>query len=139
MTVKKIIDNFNGKYDFLSNFYDSELVYNGYVFNTAEHAYQSAKIANPDHQILFTDPKRVPTPEVAKKLGRECVLREDWKEVRYDVMLNVVRAKFSQNIDLKEKLLATEDTELNDKNNKILSKILMKVRDELKKQNKNGV
>ena len=67
------------------------------------------------------------------------------EEVKYDLMVDVCYAKFTQNEDLKEKLLATGDEYLEEGNNwgdriwgtvngegeNRLGKILMKVRDEL--------
>jgi ribA/ribD-fused uncharacterized protein len=72
-------------------------------------------------------------------------LRKDWEQVKYDIMLDIVRAKFSQNPEIKEKLIATGNTPLeegntggdriwgtvNGKGANNLGKILMKVREEL--------
>ena len=62
----------------------------------------------------FKDPSRMSefqnlNPSEAKKLGRKVKLREDWETVKYDIMYQVVLAKFSQNEDLKNKLLETGD------------------------------
>lgn len=73
-------------------------------------------------------------------------MRPDWEEVKYDVMYEIVKAKFIQNPDLKEKLLSTGDEYLVEGNHwgdrtwgqvngvgkNWLGKILMKVREELK-------
>ena len=50
------------------------------------------------------------TPKEAKALGRQVkgFVEEEWAEVREDAMWNAVYAKFSQNEDLKELLLADE-------------------------------
>ena len=42
-----------------------------------------------------------------KKLGRAVVLRHDWDNVKFEIMAQVVCAKFDQNDDLKELLLST--------------------------------
>ena len=52
----------------------------------------------------------------AKRLGR-VELRSDWEEVKIEVMREVLRCKFSQNPDLKAKLIATGDAELIEGNN----------------------
>lgn len=72
-------------------------------------------------------------------------MRSDWEEVKDKVMYEIVLAKFTQNPDLKEKLLATGDEYLEEGNTwgdtiwgtvdgvgeNRLGKILMRVRDEL--------
>ena len=88
-------------------------------------------------------------PSEAKRLGRRVRLRSDWEQVKYDVMLDVVRAKFNQHPDLAQKLLATGDEELvegndwgdtywgvcNGRGKNMLGKILMRVRAELRGEN----
>ena len=90
-----------------------------------------------------------PNPSEAKRLGRRVRLRSDWEQVKYDVMLDVVRAKFNQHPDLAQKLLATGDEELvegndwgdtywgvcNGRGKNMLGKILMRVRAELRGEN----
>ena len=87
-------------------------------------------------------------PSKSKALGRKVTLREDWDEVKNRVMLEIVRNKFKQNPELKEKLIATGDAYLEEGNwwgdrtwgvcngvgENRLGKILMKVRDELKNE-----
>ena len=51
-------------------------------------------------------------PQAAKRLGRRVELRPDWESVKYDVMYQVCKAKFTQNPNLLERLLATGDAEL---------------------------
>ena len=84
-------------------------------------------------------------PSDAKRLGRSIRLRDDWELVKYDIMYEICKAKFEQNADLKEKLLATGDKYLEEGNTwndrcwgtckgigeNHLGKILMRVRDEL--------
>ena len=88
-------------------------------------------------------------PSEAKRLGRRVRLRSGWEQVKYDVMLDVVRAKFNQHPDLAQKLLATGDEELvegndwsdtywgvcNGRGKNMLGKILMRVRAELRGEN----
>ena len=74
--------------------------------------------------------------------------RADWEQVKYDIMEQIVRAKFTQNEELREKLHATGNSELIEGNTwgdtcwgvdlrtgrgrNCLGQILMKVRAELK-------
>ena len=48
-------------------------------------------------------------PSVSKKLGRKIALRDDWEDVKTKIMYEICYAKFSQNPNLKNKLLATGD------------------------------
>ena len=84
---------------------------------------------------------------VAKREGKKVQLRADWETVKNGVMEEVVRAKFSQNPDLLQKLLDTGDPELTEGNGwhdpyrgvdvrtgrgeNHLGRILMKIRSEL--------
>ena len=100
------IDEFRGKYFFLSNFYSAPVEYQGYRFKNNEAAFQAAKC--PERMLDFCNL----TPRLAKWLGRKVPLRPDWELVKYDVMYEVCMAKFTQNPDLLSKLLATGDVEL---------------------------
>ena len=135
------IDEFCGKYFFLSNFYPAPVEYQGYRFKNNEAAFQAAKC--PERMLDFCDL----TPNRAKRLGRKVPLRHDWEIVKYDVMYEVCMAKFTQNPDLLSKLLSTGDAELIEGNTwgdrvwgvdmyrcigeNHLGKILMRVRSEL--------
>lgn len=46
-------------------------------------------------------------PGEAKRAGKRLALREDWHEVKIDIMYQVVFEKFYQNPDLRSKLIAT--------------------------------
>lgn len=84
----------------------------------------------------------------AKKLGRQVPLRGDWEEVKDNIMYEICKAKFTQNEDLKEKLLATGNDILEEGNTwgdrvwgtvngvgeNRLGKILMRVREELRNE-----
>lgn len=97
------IIHFDGKYKFLSNFHHSYFELHGYSFDNGEAGFQG-----------FKDLKRVVefstlSPSNSKRLGRQVQLRPDWEEVKTSVMEEVVFAKFTQNLDLQRKLLATGD------------------------------
>lgn len=84
-------------------------------------------------------------PSEAKKLGRKVTLRKDWESVKIKIMEEIVRAKFVQNPELAQKLIATGNAHLEESNtwgDKVwgtvngsgannLGIILMKVRNEL--------
>lgn len=96
------ISQFQGEYWFLSNFYTPH----GDL--SVEHRFQAAKAVYPDQRDWVL---AAPTAGEAKRRGQHVVLRPDWEQVKAEVMLNAVRAKFADS-SLEEKLLATDDAEL---------------------------
>lgn len=91
-----------------------------------------------------------PTAAKAKVEGRKVALRADWEEVKVDAMYNAVYAKFSQNPDLKHRLLATGNRYLEEGNTwndvnwgvcngvglNLLGQVLMAVRQQLREMEK---
>ena len=134
------IAEFRGKYFFLSNFYSAPVIYLGQSFKNNEAAFQSAKC--PERSCEFQDLN----PSDAKRLGRRVHLREDWEEIKNDVMYDICKAKFSQNQKLAQLLIDTGDAELIEGNTwgdrvwgvcdgigeNRLGKILMRIRMEMK-------
>ena len=141
-----IIGSFDGKYFFLSNFYESKdqiIRDEGLSYTSVEAAFQANKTLDKKMRKVFTEL----SPSAAKYLGRHIELRKDWDIIKDNVMLRLVTYKFTHCEKLRELLLDTGDAELiecnwwNDKywgvcngegQNK-LGKILMKVREELKR------
>ena len=133
------IKGFTGKYYPLSNYSFSEFSLDGYKYTNAEAAFHSYK--NKDYQPAF----HKLNPKDAKILGRRVKLRDDWEEIKDEVMYNVIKAKFIQCQSCKELLLSTGDAYLEETNtwndkywgvcngegkNK-LGKLLMRLRTEL--------
>lgn len=137
-----MINEFKGKYFFLSNFYSTPVMYEDLLYQNSEAAFQSAKILDIERRKQFTNLD----PSTAKKKGRNVILRHDWEKIKDKVMEDCVRDKFTRNFELKQKLLNTENKELVEGNTwgdiywgicqgrgkNMLGKILMKVREELK-------
>ena len=96
------------QYGCFSNFYNCKVTYDGFTYANSESAFQAQKTLSVDERRKFLNV----SPKDSKRLGRNVKLREDWEEVKYDVMVGVVYAKFSQHDDLKEILLSTGDEEL---------------------------
>lgn len=142
--MPKVIDSFTYDNAFLSNFYNCQFQFGGYTFQNSEAAFQSMKC--PERMEEFTNL----SPSNAKALGRRVQLRPDWEEVKDFIMESVCYAKFTQNDDLKEKLIATGDAKLvegntwNDiywgmckgKGQNKLGEILMKLREEFQYNDK---
>lgn len=143
MTTSSHIDSFRGEYYFLSNFFPAEVTYNGHTYQNNEAAFQAQKTLNEVERVAFTAMQ----PTQAKRRGRRVHLRQDWEQVKNGIMEDIVRAKFMQNEELKEQLLATGNAQLTEGNTwndcywgvdirsgagkNHLGKILMKVRAEL--------
>jgi len=138
------ISSFSGVYDVLSNFYRSTVIFDGGIYATNEHAFQAAKTLINSDRIKIRDAE---TPNKAKRLGRELKLREDWETIKVDIMRKLLEQKFSRGTDNARRLLSTGDEELvegnkwNDtfwgvcegKGENMLGKLLMEVRENLKK------
>ncbi|MBO7210495.1 MAG: NADAR family protein [Methanobrevibacter sp.] len=136
-----MIDRFSGYYEFLSNFYPSEVEYKGIKFPTVEHAFQAAKCKTKEEMQKFTE---YDTPGKAKRAGRKVDLRNDWEDVKLNIMDELLKQKFS-NPAMAEKLLETKNEFLVEGNNwndtfwgvcdrkgeNHLGVILMKLRSEL--------
>lgn len=141
-----IIDRFTKEtgYDFLSNFYPSSVSYEGKLYPTVEHAYQASKTTDPNIREFI---RKAKDPGEAKRLGQGIAVRNDWEKVKVGIMRCLIKEKFS-NPFLTHRLLGTGDAQLvlnNKWNDKFwgvcrgtgenwLGKILMEVREELRKE-----
>lgn len=138
------IYGFFDEYRFLSNFHECFLVDDEIMYPSSEHAYMARKTLDRDLKFEIA---KLPHPSVARKFGKNLILRPDWEFYRVLAMRSVVWNKFSQNSVLKDKLLATGNLyleETNDWNDKfwgadqfgnglnMLGKCLMDVRTTLK-------
>lgn len=110
--MKPTVRGFSGPYRWLSNFWiepDKTFV---------EYEYQRAKGAT------FEDRKRFEavwdagkmTPKIAKGMGRKVTLREDWEDVKVNIMLFYVTKKFKDHEDLRILLQLTGDARLEETN-----------------------
>ncbi len=136
------IDHFTGKYRFLSNFYPSEIRWEGRSYRSVEHAYQASKSLDASVRRKIAD---LPSPADAKREGRRSALRPDWETVKVDVMRALLRLKF-EDVALREQLLSTGDAQLIESNTwgdrewgvcrgqgkNLLGKTLMEVRKEIR-------
>lgn len=102
------IDSFQGEYRWLSNFWPALVIFDGDYYPTVEHAYQAAKTTDRSARIRI---HRAETPGLAKKLGRGLAMRPDWDTFKLEVMLILLRQKFTDP-ELRRKLLETGDREL---------------------------
>lgn len=107
---------FFGEYRFLSNFYPAEFLWDDILWPTSEHAYQAAKTLDRAERIKIATDPALRYPVKVKHHGSTIKIRDDWEEVKFYIMYDIVRAKFDQNPDLKQKLIATGNAQLEEGN-----------------------
>jgi ribA/ribD-fused uncharacterized protein len=131
------------EYGWMSNFERSPQFVEWKWYKTNEHYYQSIKAVDKHIAKWIAD---APNPYLAMKAGRSLRPEEfsdNWEDIKVDVMLNGLRAKF-KNPTLREKLLNTGDAILHEdsatdmfwgvKGQDMLGKLLMKVREEIRNE-----
>jgi ribA/ribD-fused uncharacterized protein len=95
----------------------------GILFPSAEHAYVASKVNNYDlhARISMIGPDNPNDPlsaaKAAKRFGKTVVRTTEWHRRRVDIMRLIVTAKFTQNLDLLQKLVDTGDQDLIEGNN----------------------
>ena len=135
----KTIKNFRGYYSFLSNFSNSKIKFKNYIFENSESVFQVQKF---DYNDQLLRAFSVLNPSDAKKYGRAKILflnndtdelasnkrpyywenytefrmTPDWNDRKIEAMYNSVRLKFTQNPEIKEKLIETRDYYLEEGN-----------------------
>lgn len=155
-----MIDKFEGRFRFLSNFYPCEIEHQGIKYPSVEHFYVAMKVT--DQQLIngkYYTPgdfremiAKIKEPSIVKKIGSKVKLRKDWSSKKLEFMNWAVREKF-KNAELKDLLLDTGSFQIiegntwqdffwgvcNGKGQNHLGKILMTVRDELRGIKKTGL
>lgn len=138
------IESFSGEYRWLSNFWPCHVKLDGLVFRSVEAGYVAAKTLDLD---IRKQVQSLETSGKCKAFGKTIPLREDWLDVRLDIMENLLIQKFSNDLELKDKLIKTYPRQLiegnwwgdtfwgvcRNKGENHLGKLLMKTRKNLKK------
>lgn len=138
---------FQGNYKWLSNFWIES---DG---SHVEGEFQAAKALTPELREYYREKFLAGMPATAKCDGKYLTLRPDWEEVKIPIMYELVRQKFLDDPMLADLLVATSNTLLVEGNTwgdrfwgqtKLLNgqwsgrnelgKILMRVREELRKE-----
>ncbi len=87
------IKRFDGKYRWLSNFAPCHITDpDGLLYPSVENYYQANKTLKLDARIPF----QTYPPGQAKRAGRKLNIREDWNEIKEDVMEYGLRQKYNQ-------------------------------------------
>lgn len=149
MSDREVINFYSttGDYGCFSNFSRHHIFLKDKIWKTSEHYFQAQKFAGTEFEEKV---RQAPTPMESANLGRnrKFPLRKDWETVKDDIMREAIKAKFTQNKDLKKILLETGDALLvehtaNDNywgdggdgsGQNMLGKLLMELREELKSE-----
>ena len=143
-------------YGAFSNLFRCEVEFEGRIYATAEHAYQAGKAAKPAVREWIL---QAPTPALAAMAAHGLYTWDivpNWASIKVDRMRAVLRAKFSQHEDLRQLLLDTGSRrlieagttnnavnrfwgEVNGKGENTLGKLLMELREELRKAKKTPI
>lgn len=137
-------------YGAFSNLFRRPMVFEGWEYPTAEHAYQAGKALEPDVRAWILS---APTPSLVAMAAHGLYTWDivpNWSNIKFDRMRQVLRAKFTQHEDLKQLLLSTGESrlieagkignavnrtwgEVNGKGLNMLGMMLMELRAELSK------
>lgn len=84
-----MIDSFDGKYRWLSNFWLSPVTMGKWVFPSTENAYQAAKYPKEQRSIFVNI-----SPGESKRAGNAIERPGDWDIRKFEVMRSVLKKKF---------------------------------------------
>ena len=101
-----MIIKFKDEYRWLSNFVDVEIEWEGRIYKSVEHAYQSAKSLDKEWKEFCRSD--VSSGKV-KRASRDIEIRDDWEAIKKSVMKNLLIKKFSDE-RYRSKLMATGNT-----------------------------
>jgi ribA/ribD-fused uncharacterized protein len=96
-------------FGFCSNFYRARHFIYGRWWATTEHSYQAQKTNVPSEYDAIHQAQK---PREARDLGQKVHMRENWDMIKDIVMYECVLAKFVQNHDIRELLLASPDDQM---------------------------
>lgn len=127
--MSNVIDSFTGEYAYLSNSYMAHIRIGHKTYMCVESAFQALRVCDGGMAGMFDEM----TGKEARRIGLNMTERSDWDEIKWDVLYKLTLEKFKQNCSLGTKLLSTGDAIIKDE---FLGDILMRVRDELRTQDK---
>jgi len=97
------------EYDSFSNWAPAEFVYEGFSYKVLEQGYMRIKAIENNDMVAERMLRYVTDPRLVKKIGSAIKItdKERWDNMKGDVMLKLVRAKFTQNEGMKKELIET--------------------------------
>lgn len=100
-----------GELGYLANYSDHGFELDGKYWPTVEHYYQAQKFFDEELKERI---RKAETPKIASQIGRDRdnKLRDNWEDIKRDIMLVGVLAKFRAHSDILKKLIDTGDEEI---------------------------
>lgn len=151
--MNEVIGFYPREFYCLDNFSSFKVKYNGYVYSSAEQAYQASKFYKCTPKIVYAIRNSFSAHE-AQKIARENKMfqRKDWDKIKLQIMEEILRAKVQQNPYVLKKLLQTKNytiVEDSPKDNywgwgpyrngeNMLGRLWMKIRDDIIIAQRNG-
>lgn len=109
-----MIDSFKNQYAFLSNFHQVSITFEGIMYGSVEHAYQSSKsFDNKYRKMIALIPGN--KPGIAKIRGQNVKIRPDWEKTKVGIMKKLLYKKFMYP-HLSNLLLQTQNEDLEEGN-----------------------
>ncbi len=102
------IAGFTDSYAFLDNRFPSPVTFDGETYLCAEAAFHASKTKDPNQRAAF----RSYSGDRARAKGSRLKPDAEWEVRKTEIMRRILEAKFSQDPDLREKLLATGQAQL---------------------------
>jgi ribA/ribD-fused uncharacterized protein len=93
-------------YGCFSNFASYPVEIDRKIWKTSEHYYQAQRFAGTEYEEVI---REIKTPFQAKEVAKSGIYqrRSDWFDVKFDIMMKAVTAKFNQHNELREILVST--------------------------------
>lgn len=136
-----------GPLGYLATYSEHGFFKDGVYWKTSEHYYQAQKFDDYTVREMIIN---ADTPKIASNIGRDrqFKIRDNWEEIKQDVMYDAVYYKFKAHSDICQKLLDTGEEEIveetakenywgcgpNKDGQNNYGKILVKVREKLRKE-----
>jgi len=96
---------------YMSNFFHTTFEKDGNTFTSSEQAfmYEKCKLFDPDNVKMQNAILNEHNPKKVKALGRKVNNYNErmWKELRYSIMVDILRYKFACNVRIKDALINT--------------------------------
>lgn len=114
---KSYVGPFRGEYYFLSNMFECPVEYDGLRYRSSEAAFQAQRCFDKNERVKFTSMTGFEAKAYAKELWKQgLALSDRGSDQILRIMYDVCLAKFTQNPELKTRLLSTGTTPLIEEN-----------------------